>query len=79
MKAPAYIIDCIKNGYKLPLFSEPSPYRLSNLALALKYKDFVSQAIAELLHNGFVKKLESVPHDCSPLSVEVNTKGRNAL
>ena len=79
VKAPAFIIDCIQNGYKLPFFSEPPPNRLNNSASALKYKDFVSQAIAELLRNGCVKKLESAPHVCSPLSVVVNTKGKKRL
>ena len=79
VKAPAFIIDCIQNSYKPPLFSEPPPHRLSNSASALKYKDFVSQAIAELLRNGCVKKLESTPHVCSPLSVVVNTKGKKLL
>ena len=79
VKAPAFIIDCIQNGYKLPLFSEPPPHRLSNSASALKYKDFVSQAVAEHLRNGCIKKLESAPHVCSPLSVVVNTKGKKRL
>ena len=79
VKAPGFIIDCIQNGYKLPLFSESPPNRLSNSASALKYKDFVSQAVAELLRNGCVKKLESAPHVCSPLSVVVNTKGKKRL
>ena len=76
MKAPACIIDSIQNAYKLPLFSEPPPHRLSNSESVLNYKDFVSQAVAELLCNGCVKKLESPPHICSPLSVVVNTKGK---
>ena len=79
VKALAYINDCIQNGYKLSLFSEPPPHRLSNSASALKYKDFVSQAVAELLCNGCVKKLESAPHVCSPLSVVVNAKGKKCL
>lgn len=78
IKGPAYIIDCIQNGYKLPLFFEPPDYRLSNSALAL-YKEFVTQAVAELLHNGCVKKLESAPHICSPLSVVVNPEGKKHL
>ena len=79
VKAPGFIIDCIQYGYKLPLFSEPPPNRLSNSASALKYKDFVLQAVAELLRNGCVKKLDSAPHVCSPLSVVVNTKGKKHL
>ena len=78
-EGPVYIIDCIQNGYKLPLLSEPPLHRLSNSASTLKYKDFVSQAVAELLCNGCVKKLESAPYVCSPLSVVVNTKGKKRL
>ena len=39
----------------------------------------MSQAVAELLHNSCVKKLESATHVCSPLSVVVNTKGKKRL
>ena len=58
----AYTIDCIQDGYKLPLYSEPPPHEQSNSASAFKYNDFVTEAVAKLLHNGCIKKLESAPH-----------------
>ena len=79
IKAPAYIIDCIQDGYKLPLYSEPPPHEQSNSVSAFKYNDFVTEAVAELLHNGCIKKSESVPHICSPLAVVVNLEGKKRL
>ena len=79
IKAPAYIIDCIQNGYKLPLFTEPPPHRQSNSASALKHKEFVTEAVSELFQNGCVKKVEACPHICSPLSVVVNPEGKKRL
>ena len=79
IKAPAYIIDCIQDGYKLPLYSEPPPHEQSNSASTFKYNDFVTAAVAELLHNGCIKKLESAPYICSPLSVVVNPEGKKRL
>ena len=37
IEAPAYIIDCIQYGYKLPLISEPPRYQQSNSASAFRH------------------------------------------
>ena len=79
IEAPAYIIDCIQYGYKLPLISEPPRYQQSNSVSAFRHKDFVTEAVAELLHHCCVKRTNTAPHICSPLSVVVNQKGKKRL
>ena len=48
LKAPDYIIDSIRNGYVLPLFSAPTPYIDCNHKSAREQKDFVTSAIKNL-------------------------------
>ena len=42
LETPPQIIDCIKEGYKLPLLSLPEPYRRPNHKSALQNKEFVN-------------------------------------
>ena len=74
-----YIIDCIKEGYKLPLLSLPEPFKRHNHKSALQDKEFVTQAISDLIHNRCVAKVEDAPLVCSPLSVVVNDSGKKRL
>ena len=79
LEAPQYIVDCIKEGYKLPLLSLPEPFKGRNHMSALHHKEFVSQAISDLIHNRCVAKVEDTPPICSPLSVIVNDSGKKRL
>lgn len=72
-----YIVDYIKEGYKLPLLSLPKPFKGHNHMSAFHHKKFVSQAISNLIHNRCVAKVEDTPPICSPLSVIVNNSGKN--
>ena len=79
LEAPPQIIDCIKEGYKLPLLSLPEPYSKPNHKSALQNKEFVSQAISDLIKSRCVVKIEDIPPICSPLSVIVNNSGKKRL
>ena len=79
LEAPQHIIDCIKEGYKLPLLSLPEPFKRHNHKSALQDKEFVTQAISDLIHNRCVAKVEDAPLVCSPLSVVVNDSGKKRL
>ena len=46
-----WIINCIWEGYKLPLRTVPDRYYRPNQASALEHKDFVSQTLRELEQN----------------------------
>jgi hypothetical protein len=45
IKVNCFIEDIIKNGYKIPFDTEPSPVFLKNNASAFKHSKFVSKAI----------------------------------
>ena len=74
-----WIISCIREGYKLPLCSLPKPYIRPNQASAITNREFVTQAISELVQNCCVVKVPRQPHICSPLSVVSNSMGKQRL
>ena len=74
-----FILDVIKEGYKIPFISTPPPKHYSNNASALREADFVDQAIAELLSDNRVEELSSPPVILNPLTVSVQTNGKKRL
>ena len=46
------VLDIIENGYKLPFLDIPPPTCLNNNVSAIKNKDFVEEAILELINYG---------------------------
>ena len=79
LQAPPTVMDWICNGYKLPLLYMPTPFSQKNHGSALENREFVSGAIMELVRNRCVKKLDSQPFICSPLSVVKNSDGKMRL
>ena len=79
LKAPGPIIECIKDGYKLPLLSIPAPFSGSNQKSALESAEFVTSTLSELLVNRCIHKVSDKPRICSPLSVVRNSEGKERL
>ena len=79
LKAPKWIIDVIKEGYVLPLLTEPTVYRKANQKSALNNIEFVDNAVSDLVQGGYVEPVVSIPHVCSPLSVVENSSGKKRL
>ena len=79
LQAPAPVLDWNQNSYKSPLFSEPPRSVKHKQQSALANKQFVDQAVAELLNNGCVCRVSAIPHICSPLSVVTSTEGKKQL
>jgi hypothetical protein len=79
LKAPAFILDVIKNGYKIPFLEVPKSYFMKNNKSALKHSKFVSEAVAKLVSSGSVLKVSFVPYIVSPLSVAENSQGKKRL
>ena len=77
--APAYVLDWIESGYKLPLRHLPEAYSMGNHNSAITHHRFVSNSITELLANRCIVKVTRKPHICSPLSVVTNTEGKLRL
>ena len=73
------VLDIIENGYKLPFLDIPPPACFNNNVSAIKNKDFVEEAILELLTYDRVKEVESLPHVVNPLSVSINSSGKKRL
>jgi len=74
-----WILDCIRDGYKLPLKVPPGPFLKKNQDSALKNADFVVYALRELEANRCIERVDNKPHFCSPLSVVENIKGKSRL
>ena len=79
LKAPSPIIECIRDGYKLPLLSTPAPFSGSNQSSVLESAEFVTSALSELLVNRCIRKVNDKPQICSPLSVVRNSEGKECL
>ena len=79
LKAPPPVLECIEVGYKLPLLSMPGPYQKPNHKSAQINHDFVSQAISDLEQNRCIRRSETIPVVCSPLSVVVSSAGKKRL
>ena len=77
--APALIIDCLENGYHLPLKFLPPPHSQSNHLSAENHSQFVDEAVQSLLINCCVVRMDSEPHVCSPLSLVINSFGKLRL
>ena len=79
LQASPFIIDTIKNGYPLPLEAIPPSFSSNNHPSAVSNKEFVDEALTDLLAEGSVIQLESTPHICSPLMVVTNDIGKKRL
>ena len=77
--SPPPVIECIKEGYKLPLLSLPDHYVRPNHKSAQLSKGFVNEAISDLLKNRCIREVKELPHVCSPLSVVTSKSNKKRL
>ena len=80
IKAPDFIIDCIREGYKIPFYSTPEPATFPNNRSAHVHADFVSEALLELLST--CRIVETRKEDLvviNPLSVATNKSDKKRL
>ncbi|CAC5394731.1 unnamed protein product [Mytilus coruscus] len=74
-----YIIDTIRDGYKIPFYSiPPSTYLYNNLS-ALHNSDFVHTAFQDLLHRGLIVPCDQRPFIVNPLTVSVQSNLKKRL
>ena len=57
LQVSLFVIDCIEEGYKLPLLYEPHWYRDANQGSTKAYEVFITEAVKELLEHGYVVQL----------------------
>ena len=79
LQAPPPVVDCIENGYRLPLKFLPPPHSQSNHKSAELHHEFVDEAIQKLVQDCCVIKVDQKPHLCSPLSVVSNSSNKLRL
>lgn len=77
--ANEFVLDTIKNGYKLPFLHIPrESYKINNKT-ATENPDFVSDTINNLIDSGSVVEVPFKPTIVNPLSVAFNSSGKPRL
>ena len=77
--ANEFVLDTIKNGYKLPFIHIPrESYKINNKT-AIDNADFVSDTIIDLIDSGSVIEVPFKPIVVNPLSVAFNSSGKPRL
>ena len=69
----------MKNGYTIPFLSTPTSVYLRNNKSALKYGDFVSEALSGLLQSRCILEVPFIPKVTNPLSVSIGKSGKKRL
>ena len=69
-------IDCIENGYRLPLKFIPPSHCQPNPKSTMVHQSFVEDVIKNLVKNRCALRVRERPHICSPLSVVSNSMGK---
>ena len=79
--APEFILDTIRHGYKIPFIHEPTRMIMTNNNSAYVHRDFVEEAIQELLASSRISEVHSKAqlHVINPLSVSVPASGKKRL
>ena len=79
LDAPPPVVDCIENGYHLPLKFLPPPFSQNNHKSAIDNSIFVNEAVNELVVNRCACAVSDKPYICSPLSVVSGAMGKLRL
>ena len=79
LKANSYVLDVIKNGYRLPMAEMPPRKFLRNNKSALNHVPFVTDAIDALVLSGSVEQVTDIPYIVNPLTVAQNKGGKLRL
>ena len=77
--ASGFFLSVKRNGYKIPFIDFPPPKVFPNNPSALKEKDFVSEAISDLLVTRRVEVLDYPPAIVNPLPVSIQSSGKKTL
>ena len=76
IRAPQFVLDTLKEGYKLPLREEPPASFCPNNRSALKQRDFMLAELTRLEKLGVISRVQEQPHLVLPLSVVFSKKLR---
>ena len=82
IRASDFIINTIEfivEGYRIPFFDLPENFVIPNRSSAFKFKDFVNEAISELIERGCVKEVLIPPKFINPLHAVQQSGGKCRL
>ena len=61
IQASDFVLDIIRNGYKIPFRETPLPYSIENRSSARRQDGFVEGAISELMSQGCLREVSDYP------------------
>ena len=79
IRASHFIINTIVEGYKIPFLDLRENFVILNRSSAFKFKDFVDDAISELIERGCVSEVDYPPNFINPLHVVQQSSGKCRL
>ena len=79
LKASKFVSSIIEHGYSLPFMEACTPFYAKNNASSLQHRNFVEDAIENLLQTGCIVETEKMPFVCNPLTVAEGKKLRLVL
>ena len=79
LRASRFILDTIVYGYKIPFICTLPAANFGNNRSAIQHREFVAQAISDLLMAGSVVECGCAPTVANPLSVSVQASGKKRL
>ena len=79
IQALDFVLDIIRNGYKILFRETPLPYSIEKRSSACRQYSFVEGAISELMSRGCLREASEYPQFCNPLHVAVQSSGKLRL
>ena len=79
IQASDFVLDIIRNGYKILFRETPLPYSIENRSSARRQHIFVEGAISELMSRGCLREVSEYPQFCNSLRVAVQSSGKLRL
>ena len=79
IRASDFIINSIVDGYRIPFFDSPENFVIPIRSSAFKFKDFVYEAISELIERSCVQEVLIPPKFINPLHVVQQSGGKCRL
>ena len=79
METNKEIVNVLKEGYKLPLYTVPKSAHFDNGKSAITHSDFVSKAFWDLLKTNRIIEVNELPHVVNPLWVTVQNSVKKKI
>ena len=79
LHASPFVLEVVENGYSIPFSSLPPPFFADNNRSSKRNRDFVDDAIKQLLLNKCIEVSPEQPYCCNPLTVAGGEKPRLVL